>query len=75
MIRLIHFDIATHLIYVYLYWSISEGHPDGDFLSFTSLTRFREVGNLNKKQGSKLGKTTRSQLAPRYFFLGANIDN
>ena len=26
-------------------------------------------------QGSKLGKTARSQLAPRYFFLGANIDN
>ena len=26
-------------------------------------------------QGSKLGKNARSQLAPRYFFLGANIDN
>ena len=24
-------------------------------------------------QGSKLGKNSRSQLAPRYFFLGANI--
>ena len=27
------------------------------------------------QQGSKLGKIARSQLAPRYFFLGANIDN
>ena len=26
-------------------------------------------------QGSKLAKTARSQLAPRYFFLGANIYN
>ena len=31
--------------------------------------------SVHKYQGSKLGKNARSQLAPRYFFLGANIDN
>ena len=34
-----------------------------------------EVENHGHIHGSKLGRTARSQLAPRYFFLGANIDN
>ena len=54
-----------------------------DWLKIGSVVTSRTEGNRSAlmiltlnvwtlNQGSKLGKNARSQLAPRYFFLGAN---
>ena len=39
------------------------------------ITESSKASQMVMNQGSKLGKNARSQLDPRSFFLGANLDN